>query len=60
MTYKIKERYKVQNVESDDNGRFLTIIKIEKDTVYYMFDGQEDIHYFQINSIFGDNLIRAD
>lgn len=59
LAIKEKNRYKVYNTLSDYHGYFLTIIKIIDNKVYYLFDGDDEIKYFELGSNFEFDLIKV-
>lgn len=59
LIFKEKDRYRIYNGLSEKNGYFLTIIKVIDDTVYYLFDGDEEIRDFKLGSDFELDLIKA-
>lgn len=58
LEFKIGERYKVYNAVSENHGKFLTIIAIKDDSVYYVYDGEDLIQCFSIRSMFVVDLIK--
>lgn len=50
--YKVMQRYQVNNPSSIDDGKFLTIIKVNGDKVYFLYDGYSEICYFDIKDDF--------
>lgn len=52
------ERYRVFNVLSENHGKYLTIIKVDNDQIYYLFDGCDDVQCFSISSEFEVDLIK--
>lgn len=58
LEIKIGERYKVYNAVSENHGKFLTIITIKDDSVYYVYDGEDLIQCFSIRSMFVVDLIK--
>ena len=59
INYKKGERYKVYNALSDYHGYFLTIVKKINNVVYYLFDGNEEVKYFEVGSNFEVDLIKV-
>lgn len=59
IRFKEKERYRIYNTLSDNHGYFLTIIKVIKNKVYYLFDGDEEIKFFEVGSQFEFDLIKV-
>ncbi len=59
IKFKEKERYRIYNTLSDNHGYFLTIIKVIKNKVYYLFDGDEEIKCFEVGSQFELDLIKV-
>lgn len=59
MIFKEKERYRVYNPLSENHGFFLTIIKVRNNKIYYFFDGDDEIHCFDIESCFAFDLIKV-
>jgi len=57
--FKEKERYYIYNPLSDNNRYFLTIIKVDKDVIYYFFDGDDKIQSFKKGSDFEIDLIKV-
>lgn len=58
MIFKEKERYRIYNTLSENHGYFLTIIKIDCKIVYYLFDGIDEVKWFDISSNFVVDLIK--
>ncbi len=58
LEFQEKGRYKIYNALSDNNGYFLTIIKVIDNIVYYLFDGDDEIKYFEVGSNFEFDLIK--
>lgn len=58
LEYKEKERYRVFDTLSEYHGYFLTIIKVIDDIVYYLFDGDDEIKFFEVGSEFDLDLIK--
>lgn len=58
MKFQKGERYRVLNVLSENHGEYLTIIKIDDDFVYYLFDGKDQVHCFSKSSEFAVDLIK--
>ena len=46
------------NVVSENHGKFLTIIAIKDDSIYYVYDGEDLIQCFSIRSMFVVDLIK--
>lgn len=59
LNFKEKERYRIYNTLSENNGYFLTIIKLINNRVYYLFDGDEEIKFFEVGSQFQFDLIKV-
>lgn len=59
LEYREKERYRVYNALSDYHGYFLTIIKVVDNKIYYLFDGYDEINYFEVGSKFDVDLIKV-
>ena len=59
MIFKEKERYRIYNALSEDHGYFLTIIKICNNTIYYLFDGIDEVKCFNVRSDFAVDLIKV-
>jgi len=59
VIFKEKERYRIYNTLSEDHGYFLTIIKIKNNIVYYFFDGDDEVHWFDVRSNFAVDLIKV-
>lgn len=57
LEFKIGQRYKVCDVVSENHGKFLTIIAIKDDLIYYVYDGDDLIQCFSIRSMFVVDLI---
>lgn len=47
------------NALSDYHGYFLTIIKVVDNKIYYLFDGYDEINYFEVGSKFDVDLIKV-
>lgn len=58
MIFKVSERYRIFNTLSENHGCFLTIIKVKDTIVYYLFDGVEEVKWFDISSNFAVDLIK--
>ena len=58
LEYKEKDRYKVFNTLSDNHGYFLTIIKVIDNIIYYLFDGDDEVKFFEVGSEFDFDLIK--
>ncbi len=58
MNFKEKDRYKIYNYLSDNHGYFLTIIKVIDNFVYYLFDGDDEVKFFELGSNFEVDLIK--
>lgn len=58
LEYKEKERYRVFNTLSENHGYFLTIIKVIDNIVYYLFDGDDEVKFFEVGSEFDFDLIK--
>lgn len=58
MIFKEKERYRIYNTLSENHGYFLTIVKIDKSIVFYLFDGIDEIKWFDSKSDFAVDLIK--
>ena len=54
----IGERYRVFNEVSENHGNYLTIININKDLIYYLFDGSDQVQCFSSSSEFAVDLIK--
>lgn len=59
IKFREKERYRIYNTLSENHGYFLTIIKVLKNKVYYLFDGDEEIKFFEVGSQFEFDLIKV-
>lgn len=59
MIFKVKERYRIYNTLSENHGYFLTILKINNNIVFYLFDGIDEIKWFDSNSDFAVDLIKV-
>ena len=58
LEYKEKERYRDFNTLSENHGYFLTIIKVIDNIVYYLFDGDDEVKFFEVGSEFDFDLIK--
>ena len=58
MIFKVSERYRIFNTLSENHGYFLTIIKVQDTIVYYLFDGFDEVQWFDISSNFAVDLIK--
>lgn len=58
LEYREKDRYKVFNALSENHGYFLTIIKVIDNTIYYLFDGNDEVKFFEVGSEFDFDLIK--
>lgn len=52
------DRYRIYNSLSEKNGNFLTIIKIVDNIIYYLFDGDDEIKFFEVGSKIENDLIK--
>lgn len=59
MIFKVMERYRIYNTLSENHGYFLTILKINNNIVYYLFDGIDEVKWFDIRSNFAVDLIKV-
>lgn len=59
LLFEEKDRYRVYNTLSDYHGYFLTIIRIIDGSVYYLFDGDDEIKNFELGSKFEFDLIKV-
>lgn len=59
MIFKERERYRIYNTLSENHGYFLTIIKICNNMVYYLFDGIDEVKWFDVRSNFAVDLIKV-
>ena len=57
--FKEKERYFVFNGLSEYHKYFLTIMKVDRNTVYYCYDGDDEVRSFDVSSSFAVDLIKA-
>lgn len=55
--FKAKQRYQINNQHSVNNGKFLTIVKVEGEKIYFIYDGYSTIYYFNIYSDFVYDMI---
>lgn len=55
--FEVKQRYQINNQYSVNNGEFLTIVKVEGEKIYFIYDGYSTIYYFNRNSEFVYNMI---
>ncbi len=58
LAFKEKERYRIYNSLSEKHGYFLTIIKVDKNIVFYLFDGDDEMKFFEVGSKFEIDLIK--
>ena len=58
MIFRVKERYRIYNTLSENHGYFLTIIKVNNNIVFYLFDGIDEIKWFDSGSDFAVDLIK--
>lgn len=56
--FKKGERYVVFNGLSEKHNNFLTIIAVNNDLIYYLFDGESLIQCFSSSSEFAVDLIK--
>ena len=59
MIFKERERYRVYNTLSENHGYFLTIIKVCNNMIYYLFDGIDEVKWFDVRSAFAVDLIKV-
>ncbi len=59
MIFRVKERYRIYNTLSENHGYFLTIIKVSNNIVFYLFDGIDEIKWFDSGSNFAVDLIKV-
>ena len=59
MVFKEKERYYVFNSLSEYHTYYLTIMKVDKNTIYFCFDGDDEVRSFDVRSDFAFDLIKA-
>lgn len=59
MIFKERERYRVYNTLSENHGYFLTIIKVCNNIIYYLFDGIDEVKWFDVRSNFAVDLIKV-
>ena len=59
MIFKERERYRVYNTLSENHGYFLTIIKVSNNIIYYLFDGIDEVKWFDVRSNFAVDLIKV-
>ena len=59
MIFKERERYRVYNTLSENHGYFLTIIKVYNNMIYYLFDGIDEVKWFDVRSTFAVDLIKV-
>lgn len=59
MIFKERERYRVYNTLSENHGYFLTIIKVCNNVIYYLFDGIDEVKWFDVRSNFAVDLIKV-
>ena len=59
MIFKERERYRVYNTLSENHGYFLTIIKVYNNMIYYLFDGIDEVKWFDVRSNFAVDLIKV-
>ena len=59
MIFKERERYRVYNTLSENHGYFLTIIKVYNNMIYYLFDGVDEVKWFDVRSNFAVDLIKV-
>ena len=51
MIFKERERYRVYNTLSENHGYFLTIIKVCNNMIYYLFDGFDEVKWFDVDNM---------
>ena len=56
--YKEGERYRIYNPLSDNNGYFLTVVKVINKIIYYLFDGEDEVRFFIKEDQFSTDLIK--
>lgn len=59
MIFKERERYRIYNTLSENHGYFLTIIKVCNNVIYYLFDGIDEVKWFDVRSNFAVDLIKV-
>lgn len=59
MIFKERERYRVYNTLSENHGYFLTVIKVCNNMIYYLFDGIDEVKWFDVRSNFAVDLIKV-
>lgn len=59
MIFKERERYRIYNTLSENHGYFLTIIKVYNNMIYYLFDGVDEVKWFDVRSNFAVDLIKV-
>ena len=59
MIFKERERYRIYNTISENHGYFLTIIKVCNNIIYYLFDGIDEVKWFDVRSNFAVDLIKV-
>lgn len=59
MIFKERERYRIYNTLSEKHGYFLTILKIKENIIYYLFDGIDEVMWFDVRSEFAVDLIKV-
>ena len=59
MIFKERERYRVYNTLSENHGYFLTVIKVCNNMIYYLFDGVDEVKWFDVRSNFAVDLIKV-
>ena len=59
MIFKERERYRIHNTISENHGYFLTIIKVCNNMIYYLFDGFDEVKWFDVRSNFAVDLIKV-
>ena len=59
MIFKERERYRIYNTLSENHGYFLTIIKVCNNMIYYLFDGIDEVKWFDVRSNFAVDLIKV-
>lgn len=59
MIFKERERYRIHNTISENHGYFLTIIKVYNNMIYYLFDGIDEVKWFDVRSTFAVDLIKV-
>lgn len=59
MIFKEKERYRIYNMLSENHGYFLTIIKIKGNVIYFLYDGIDEVKWFNVGSNFAVDLIKV-